>query len=154
MHMQSFTFFMNTHLDLRHDDASVPTGRGEGSERSGQYYGTRPCETAEVTAGDVVHFVPHDHGVHDEEAWPRQPQRVLLHDERRALEAQCYSHAPAGEQVEAETEPEDYGALVRLSVWRSTESLDSFHHSRWTKRQCALTLSTAIISFFTACRDL
>lgn len=132
---------MITHLDLRHDDASVLTGRGEGSERSGQNYGTRACETAEVTAGDVVHFVPHDHCVHDKEARPRQPQRVLLHDERRTLEAQCYGHASAGEQVKTATESEDYCALVQLSLWHSTESLDHLHHTRWTKRQCSLTLS-------------
>lgn len=132
---------MNTHLDLGHYDASVLTGRGEGSERSWQYYGTWACETAEVTAGDVVHFMAHDDGVHDKETWPRQPQCVLLHDERRPLEAQCYGHAPTGKQVKTETEPKDYCALEKLSLGRTSESLDSFCHSSGTKRQCSLTMS-------------
>lgn len=109
-------FFGNTHLDLRHYDASVRTGRGEGGERSGQHYGTRPSETAEVAARDVVHFMPHDHRIHDEESWPWQPQRVFLHDERGALEAQRYGHASTGEQVKTEREPEDDCALVNRSL--------------------------------------
>lgn len=122
--LEKFQLLVNTHLDLRHDDASVLAGWGEGRERSGQHYGTRACETAEVAAGDVVDFMPHDHGVHDEETRPGQPQRVLLHDERSALEAQSYSHAATGEQVKTETEPKDYCALVKSSLWHTSGSLD------------------------------
>lgn len=91
-----------SYLNLRYDVAPLRAGTSEGSERGGCHHRAGPGEAAQVTAGDVVNLVPHDDSVHDEEAAPRQPQRVLLGDEGSALEAKRDGHAAVGDQVEAE----------------------------------------------------
>jgi len=45
--------------------------------------------------------MPHDYGFHHEEAIPRQPQRVLLGDERSPLKVQDNGDPTNGNEVEA-----------------------------------------------------
>lgn len=53
--------------------------------------------------------MPHDDGIHDKEASPWQPERVLLGDEWGALKVQRHGDAPVGHQVEAGAEREREG---------------------------------------------
>jgi len=87
------------HLDFGYDGAPFRAGAGEGCEWSRGHHGPGPGEAAQVTAGDVVLFVPHDDGIHDKEASPWQPESVLLGDEWGALKVQGYGYAPVGHQV-------------------------------------------------------
>ena len=87
------------HLNFGDDGSPLGAGAGEGGERSGGHHWAGPGEAAEVTARDVVLLVPHDDGVHDEEASPWQPEGVLLCDERSTLKAQGDGYTAVGDQV-------------------------------------------------------
>lgn len=91
-----------SYLNFRNDVASLRADASKGGEWGGRHQGARPGEAAQVAAGDVVDLVAHDDGVHDEEAAPRQPQRVLLGDEGSAFETQRDGHSATGDQVETE----------------------------------------------------
>ena len=91
------------HLDLGHHGPPLGAGAGEGGERGRRHHGAGPGEAAEVAARDVVLLVPHNDGVHDKEASPWQPERVLLGDEWSALEVQGDGDAPVGHQVKTGT---------------------------------------------------
>lgn len=58
-------------------------------------------KAAQVTAGNLIFLVAHGDGFHDEEAIPREPEGVLLGDERCTLEAQDDGNASVGDQVKA-----------------------------------------------------
>lgn len=87
------------HLNFRDHRPPFRAGAGERGERSRRHHGDGPAKAAEVTARDVILLVPHHHGVHDEEASPWQPQRVLLGDEWSTLKVQGDGYAPVGHQV-------------------------------------------------------
>lgn len=89
------------HLDLWHHGPALGAGASEGGERRRGHHGAGPGEAAQVAARDVVLLVPHHDGIHDKEASPWQPERVLLGDEWGALEVQRHGDAPVGHQVEA-----------------------------------------------------
>lgn len=92
------------HLDLRHDGPALGARAGEGGERRRRHQRAGPGEAAQIAAWNVVLLVPHDDGIHDKEASPWQPERVLLGDKRGALEVQRHGDAPVGHQVEAGVE--------------------------------------------------
>lgn len=88
-----------SHLDFRYNSPSFRAGTSKCSERSRGHHGAGPGETAEVAAGDIILFMPHDDGIHDKEASPWQPKSVLLGDEWSTLKVQGYGYAPIGHQV-------------------------------------------------------
>lgn len=76
-----------SHLDFGHSVAPLRAGASKCGERRRRHSGTGASEAAQVTARDVIFLVPHDDGIHDKEASPRQPQSVLLSDEWSSLKA-------------------------------------------------------------------
>lgn len=89
------------YLNFRNNGASLCTGAGEGRQRGWRHDRVGAGEVAQVTAGDLVLFMSHDDGFHDKEAVPRQPEGVLLCDERCPLEPQDDGDAPICDQVKA-----------------------------------------------------
>lgn len=89
------------YLNFRNDGASLCTGAGEGCQWGWRHNRVGTGEVAQVTAGDLILFMSHDDGFHDEEAIPRQPEGVLLCDERRPLEPQDDGDAPICDQIKA-----------------------------------------------------
>lgn len=89
------------YLNFWNNGAFLGTGAGEGRQRGWRHDGVGAGEVAQVTAGNLVLLVPHDDGLHDEEAIPGQPEGVLLRDEGRPLEPQDEGDAAVGDQVEA-----------------------------------------------------
>lgn len=84
------------HLDFWDDGSPLGAGAGKGGEGGRRHHRAGPGEAAEVTARDVVLLVPHDDGIHDEEASPWQPESVLLSDEWSTLKVQGYGYTPIG----------------------------------------------------------
>ena len=56
------------YLNFGDDAAPLRAVPSEGGQGSRQNDWTGPGEAAEVTAGDIVDLMPHDNGVHNEEA--------------------------------------------------------------------------------------
>lgn len=94
----------SSHLDFRYNGSPFRARASECSERSRGHHRAGPGEAAEVTARDVIFLMPHDDGIHDEEASPWQPESVLLGDEWSTLKVQGYSYASIGHQVKTATQ--------------------------------------------------
>lgn len=89
------------YLNFWNDGAFLRTRAGEGRQWGWRHDGVGAREVAQVTAGNLVLLVSHDDGFHDEEAIPRQPESVLLCDERCPLEPEDDGDAAICDQVKA-----------------------------------------------------
>lgn len=89
------------YLNFWNDGAFLCTGAGEGRQRGWRHDRVGAGEVAQVTAGNLILFMSHDDGFHDKEAIPRQPEGVLLCDERRPFEPQDDGDAAVCDQVKA-----------------------------------------------------
>lgn len=89
------------YLNFRNDGTFFCTGAGEGCQWGRRQDRVGAGEVAQVTAGNLILLVAHDDGFHDKEAIPRQPEGVLLCDERGPLEPQDDGDAAIRDQVKA-----------------------------------------------------
>lgn len=95
------------YLNFWNDGAFLLTGAGEGRQRGWRHDRIGAGEVAQVTAGDLILFMSHDDGFHDKEAVPRQPESVLLCDERCPLEPEDDGDTAICDQVKAVWEGRD-----------------------------------------------
>lgn len=91
----------DSYLDFRNDRTFLRAGTCKSRQRGWRDHGVGPGEVTEVTAWDLVLFVPHDYGFHHEEAIPGQPQRMLLGDEGSPLKVQDNGDPTNGDEIEA-----------------------------------------------------
>lgn len=89
------------YLNLWNDGAFLCTGAGEGRQRGRRHDRVGAGEVAQVAAGNLILLMAHDDGFHNKEAIPRQPEGVLLCDERCPLKPQDDGDAAIGDQVKA-----------------------------------------------------
>lgn len=89
------------YLNFRNDGAFLCTGAGKGCQWGWRHNRVGAGEVAQVAAGNLILFMAHDDGLHDKEAVPRQPEGVLLGDERCPLEPQDDGDAAICDQVKA-----------------------------------------------------
>lgn len=89
------------YLNFRDDRAFLCTGAGEGCQWGWRHDRIGAGEIAQVAAGNLILLMSHDDGFHDKEAIPRQPEGVLLCDERCPLEPQDDGDAAICDQVKA-----------------------------------------------------
>lgn len=95
------------YLNFWNDGAFLRTGAGEGRQRGWRHDRVGAGKVAQVTAGDLILFMSHDDGFHDKEAVPRQPESVLLCDERCPLEPEDDGDTAICDQVKAVWEGRD-----------------------------------------------
>lgn len=89
------------YLNFRNDGAFLCTGAGKGCQWGWRHNRVGAGEVAQVAAGNLILFMAHDDGLHDKEAVPRQPEGMLLGDERCPLETQDDGDAAICDQVKA-----------------------------------------------------
>lgn len=89
------------YLNFWNDGAFLCTGAGKGRQCGWRHDRVGAGEVAQVTAGDLILLMSHGDGFHDKEAVPRQPEGVLLCDERCPLETQDDGDAAICDQVKA-----------------------------------------------------
>lgn len=89
------------YLNFWNDGAFLCTGAGKGRQRGWRHDRVGAGEVAQVTAGNLILLMSHDDGFHDKEAIPRQPEGVLLCDERCPLKPEDDRDAAICDQVKA-----------------------------------------------------
>lgn len=89
------------YLNFWNDGPFFRTGAGERCQWGRRQDRVGAGKVAQVTAGNLILLVAHDDGLHDKEAIPRQPEGVLLCDERGPLEPQGDGDAAIRDQVKA-----------------------------------------------------
>lgn len=89
------------YLNFRDDGAFFCTGAGEGCQWGWRHNWVGAGEVAQVAAGNFILFMAHDDSFHDKEAVPRQPEGMLLSNERCPLEPQDDGDAAVCDQVKA-----------------------------------------------------
>lgn len=91
----------DSYLDFRNNGAFLRTGACKCCQRGWGDNGVGAGEVAEITAWNLILFVPHDNGFHYKKAIPRQPQCVFLSDERSPLKVEDNGDPADSDKIKA-----------------------------------------------------